>query len=355
MPGTASFPPPSSFRHLYISRRGGIGNGTGSLIPFAPISEKLDGVSGEPDWLWEGYLAPGAMTLLVGSPKIGKSTITFGLLHALANGQPFLGRITRPSGVLLLSEEGPGTLANKQARWNLPDNVHVITRTETFGHSWAETVYQAAEHCERERLSCLCVDTWPAWSRVEDENDTPATLAALEPLQLVAAELNLALLGVAHRNKSGIGGVDAVRGTSALAGGVDIVVLYERPRGLTDTTTRELKADSRFTSTPSSLIITLSEAGYAAHGDSITAKVETERESVLAYLQDTHEWMRSDEVATALELSGPKTRRHLDALHAAGRIDRQGTGVKGNPFLFRFRHEGTEYTAETNAETETLL
>src|SRR5436190_1037218 len=33
--------------------------------PFAaPMSEKLAGVPSEPEWTWQGYLAPGALTLL---------------------------------------------------------------------------------------------------------------------------------------------------------------------------------------------------------------------------------------------------------------------------------------------------
>ena len=37
----------------------------------------------EPEWIWGGYVAPGAITLVVGKPKFGKSTLTCALAEAL--------------------------------------------------------------------------------------------------------------------------------------------------------------------------------------------------------------------------------------------------------------------------------
>ena len=51
----------------------------------------------EPDWVWQGFLAPGSLTMLAGHPFAGKSRLVSGLLRALETGEPFLGRKTKGS------------------------------------------------------------------------------------------------------------------------------------------------------------------------------------------------------------------------------------------------------------------
>lgn len=57
------------------------------------------------DWLWEGFLASGDLTLLTSRWKSGKTTLIAGLLQSLGDGKPFLDRKTRPARVLYVSEE----------------------------------------------------------------------------------------------------------------------------------------------------------------------------------------------------------------------------------------------------------
>jgi hypothetical protein len=50
---------------------------------FVPFDKLMAYAPPEADWLWEGFLAEGSVTLLAGQPKVGKSTFTFALLAAL--------------------------------------------------------------------------------------------------------------------------------------------------------------------------------------------------------------------------------------------------------------------------------
>ena len=64
----------------------------------------------EVDWLWEGRLAIGEITILDGDPGIGKSTLLAGLTARITTGRPLTryehGRVrTRPAGVVLVTTE----------------------------------------------------------------------------------------------------------------------------------------------------------------------------------------------------------------------------------------------------------
>jgi replicative DNA helicase len=57
-----------------------------------PLSQFLAQASGSTEWLIDGLLPQGGIALLVAKPKVGKSTISRDLTHALVTGRPFLSR-----------------------------------------------------------------------------------------------------------------------------------------------------------------------------------------------------------------------------------------------------------------------
>src|SRR5260370_40792287 len=56
-------------------------------------------------WVWDGYLAPGNITLLTSRWKTGKTTLLTGLLRGMAKGETFLGPRLAAGRALVLSEE----------------------------------------------------------------------------------------------------------------------------------------------------------------------------------------------------------------------------------------------------------
>jgi hypothetical protein len=95
---------------------------------------------------------------------------------------------------------------------------------------WPELVRQAMAYCHQHQLGVLFVHTWDRWTglRGDLENAAGAVNEALEPLQYAAAG-GLAVVLVTHQRKSLGEFGEAVRGSTALTGGVDIVVELERP------------------------------------------------------------------------------------------------------------------------------
>jgi DNA-binding transcriptional ArsR family regulator len=320
-------------------------------LPFAPLDEVLQNVPPEPSWVIQGYVAPSAITLVAGRPKVGKSTLVCAALAAVARGEQFAGLETQRAGFLLLTEERYDTLAEKARLFDLvsfrqPPSpigggnetaVHALMRHCAGTTPWPQVVEEAVAYCSRHGLALLAVDTLDRWTglRGDAENAAGAVNEVLEPLQYAAAS-GLAVLLVSHQRKSSGEFGEAVRGSNALTGGVDVVLELERPsRGLQlSNHTRVLRAMSRFSTTPEELFVELEDGGFSAIENPEQMRADGERERVLALLEELGE-TTTDALGDELDLPKPTVRRHLGTLRDHGRVARTGEGKKGSPFLWR--------------------
>src|SRR6476661_3566588 len=82
----------------------------------------------ETDWLWDGYLAPGNVTLLTSQWKAGKTTLLTGLLRNMERGEPFLSRELRAGRALVVSEESEGHWAERLRRMPVGPHAHLMAR-----------------------------------------------------------------------------------------------------------------------------------------------------------------------------------------------------------------------------------
>jgi DNA-binding transcriptional ArsR family regulator len=344
-------------------------------LPFRLLHEVISNVPPDPPWFWDGYLAPSSLTLLAGRPKVGKSTFLFALLQAVNEGaETFLGRALGGGAALLLTEERERTLADKARLIGdetfLPPQgipkgggkkLHVLMHHEANGVSWPEIVFQAQERCRANDLGLLIVDTLPQWSPLggDGENAAGAVLEQLLPIQTAAGD-GLAVLLVSHQRKSFGEFGEAVRGSNALTGGVDIVLELERAPSdmLNGDGLRVLRAVSRFSSTPAELVIQLTEEGYEACGDMQGVREQEEQKRLLAHLEE-HREPTTDEISQALEIPAATVRRRLEALESEGKVKRYGEGKRGNPYRWTLASEEPlspthQWLLDTQASLEQL-
>jgi hypothetical protein len=339
---TSSRPGPGSEKFVsgngYSALPERISSSGGEGLPFAPLADVIADAPPDPEWTWDGYLAPGALTLLAGRPKVGKSTMLFALLQAIGDGVPFLDRPTRATGCLLLTEERPATLAEKHRRFSLNGKVHALPRHIAGENSWPDTIRQAVGYCKQHNLGLLVVDVLDKWAPLgrDDENSAGATVEALLPL-LQAAGQRLAVLIVTHQRKSGGQYGEAVRGSNALTGTVDVIVELERLPGQSADGSRVLRSVSRFAGTPDEVVAVLEGDTYTYAGDTAAARAAGDRAAILDAL-DPETAMTAAEVAEAAGLAERDARRHLDQMLLEGVACRAGRGVKGDPYSFRQAH-----------------
>jgi hypothetical protein len=164
------------------------------------------------------------VTLIAGRPKAGKTTLLFALLRAILRGEEFVGQRTKPASILLLSEERSSTLRSKLDCWRLDDRVHLLMRHDAARTPFAEIVGGAVQYCHANGITVLVIDTWDKFTGLtgDKENSAGEVIAAVQPL-LQAAASGLAVVIIAHQRKADGDFGEAMRGSNALVGSVDIV------------------------------------------------------------------------------------------------------------------------------------
>jgi archaellum biogenesis ATPase FlaH len=220
-------------------------------LRFLSLEELHEQAPPEPPWIWEDYLARGTITLIAGKPKVGKSSLVFGLVRAILSNEPtFLGRNITSTGIVYVSEEGKGTLKGKLP---MHGDMTIMSREEAWPPpKWAELVQAAVLEAERTGAGLIVIDTLRKWARFaqELEKDASAMQAVVSALDLAVAR-GLAVVLVHHQRKAEGENGDAVSGTNALPGAVDVVLEVERTE--TGGNQRVLLAESRWNS-PAALL-----------------------------------------------------------------------------------------------------
>jgi hypothetical protein len=234
-----------------------------------PLIWSLDDLARVPtrSWLWQGYLAPGLLTLLTGRIGRGLTTLAGLLLSRMDTGGPLAGLTVAPGKAVVITGD---SLEQCSRRGRLP-GPHVgwicrPFRTPPRPHDWQPLVDQIADYHARSAFSLAVIDPLNAFlPRLGHDPPTTvhATLAALRGL----TTLGLSVLALHHP----IGG-DHPPGQAATdcrpwTSHADIHIEMRRYRRTSQDRCRRLRAWSPYEETPRQRIIDLTADGtqYLVH------------------------------------------------------------------------------------------
>jgi hypothetical protein len=207
----------------------------------------------EPRFIVEGLLAEG-VTLLVGSPKKGKSVLALNIALAAAEGRPLwdttslslLSRLgtfrTAKGNVLLLSlEDGPRRLKKRLRKMlqggKAPENLHIRfdwPRADQGGLQ--EMDGWLASHPDK---VLVIVDVLARFRKPVhgDRNIYEVDYQAIAGLHRLAEKHRVAILVLHHTRKAAAQDpLEMVSGTQGLAGAADAVLVFRRTPGSLDVT-----------------------------------------------------------------------------------------------------------------------
>jgi DNA-binding transcriptional ArsR family regulator len=180
------------------------------------------------DWVWDGYLPRGAVAVLAGREKTGKSTLLWSLVSAVTAGRPFCGRDTAATPVVVLTEESAPAVAEKAERFRISAEapLSVLTRDGAgLRRDWVDVVAAAGQEAARIGAGLIVVDTLAWWAALppDAENSAGAMTAALWPLLSLAVN-GPAVLAVHHLSKAS----GELRGSTAIGATADVVITVSR-------------------------------------------------------------------------------------------------------------------------------
>jgi hypothetical protein len=290
-----------------------------------------------PPWVLGGYIARGLVTMLAGKPKAGKSTLACAIAEAVdAEVEAFLGREVAGGRVVYVSEEGPATLAAK-----LPASTGslALSRDDAWPKpGWPELIAAAVRKAGEIGAVLLVIDALAFWAGFAEgaEKDSGAAQAVMDALG-AATGSGLAVLIVHHQRKAGGEEGDAVRGSGAIFGAVDVLIEVERLGEAADPRHRRLVAVGRFPgATPPVLVIERERECWRVVGEADTrqgAAALGMRGRVLAALplgEPVTETELCELVGTDKRKTGPPLRELVDE----GLVERSGAGKRGDPYRY---------------------
>jgi hypothetical protein len=310
----------------------------------------------KPDWIAHpGLLAIGAITEIDGKVKsAGKTTFLLDMIGSILDGADFLGRPTRQSRVIYVTEQSRQTLADALRRAGLDqrgDELRILFREDIGVTAWPDVVAATRQ----DGYDVVAFDTIGKLAGIREENSAGEWAAAMSPLQDLTAS-GRAVIVARHDRKSGGEVGDSGRGSSQASGDVDIILALRRPEGHQRTNRRVIESLSRYPETPEKLIVELTENGYVVLGTDEAVALNDALGFVSAAIEAEYRQRSAGLDMKALVEAGAKRQpvvkrttiqAALDRLGRDGKIVKTGGGVARDPFVYSPANQGSAESAET--------
>jgi hypothetical protein len=298
---------------------------------------------GQVNWLWQGYLAPGNLTLLTSVWKSGKTTLLSVLLSRMRQGGTFAGQTLRPGEAFVVTEESSQLwwARNKKLGFGAVRFLFRPFRGRPTLPEWRELLdHIRGLHAQR-AIDLVVIDTLARFYPGGSENEATGMTDALTPLAaLASAGASVLVLHHPRRKNSPLG--QAARGSGALMGFVDVLIemRYVGSPASADRR-RRLEALSRHDETPRDRVIELSADGtdYACLGDFEEAAFADGWAVLHTVLAGAARPLSVREVVKAWppDSKPPAEQtlwRWLDRALGAGTLRREGAGRRNDPFRY---------------------
>lgn len=295
------------------------------------------------DWLWHGYLAKGAVTLLTSQWKSGKTTLISVLLARLQSGGELADRSVAPARAVVLSEEDPSQWARRAEHLDFANHVGWFCRPfrgRPRPADWLALLDRVADLAERERVGLAVIDPLAAFLAGHSENDAGAMLDTLLSLQRLTAA-GVAVLVAHHPRKGDALPGRAARGSGALPAFADVLIeMHWHGRADHDDRRRHLIAFSRFPETPRNLVIELTADGtdYVSLGSVEDEEFTSHWQTLHAVLDAATSKLTRKQIRRAWPAEPPPgdatLYRWLERAIAQNAVRKDGKGLRNHPFRY---------------------
>ena len=295
-------------------------------------------------WLWHGYLAPGALTLLFGRYHAGKTMLASVLLARLKKSGEFAGLSLAAANAIVVSGEAPDRWQRRSHTLDFGDHVGWFCqpfRGAPGPDKWLGLIDEIAQLRLSHNVRLVVIDPLAAFMQhLADDNGAASLLEVLLPLQRLSA-VGLAVLALHDHRKADPPLAEAVRGSGPLAGHVDIAIeMHRNPRATDDDRRRRLHAFSPYPETPSQRVIELTPDGadYTCLGTFYKEELARHWQALRTILDSAPHKLTRAEILdrwSADTVPDPTTvNRRLERAARDGLVQKDGLGTKRSPFRY---------------------
>lgn len=172
------------------------------------------------DWLWPNRIPLGTLSLLVGIGGVSKSVLSLYMAAQISTGRPWIDTIEpqKPGSTIILSAEDDPSITIvprlKATEANM-DNIYILRGKKvtlpdgTVGHTF---LYNLSKDMDLIHLDntlkavpnprLVIIDPYTAYMGGADSNSNTDVRSFLHPLAALAADHNIAIIGITHLNKN---------------------------------------------------------------------------------------------------------------------------------------------------------
>ena len=306
------------------------------------LSNLMKEIPPEIDWLVDGLLPKGALSLLVAKPKVGKSTLARCLAAVISGSRDtWLGRKVATGMVLHFTlEEGERTVIKHyneiaQISGMNADDVGVFKDPPSELQPTPIEALRGAISLYKPIL--VIIDPLFRFMPVGDGNDYSAVSRSMQDLIDLAHSGSEHVLLVHHAGKvRGGDRGDEVLGSTALAGSVDVVMSMRM-----DGDQRSLSAFGRDIEDFPDTILGMDlnrwiEPKGTVSAAKASARFAEVRDAIIDYMeQHRDQWKSTAEVKEGVGMNRQPVLEQLRWLANQGDIDQRGSGRKNSPYEYR--------------------
>jgi hypothetical protein len=305
--------------------------------------------------LLDGLLQKGGFSILAAKPKVGKSTLARNLVLAIARGdQAFLGReikISGPAVYLGLEEKTSEVRAHFQRMGASPDLPIYIHTGSALMVSAGQAIIDLDKVIGEKKAVLAVVDTLQRLLRLKDLNKYGEVSLTLEPLVKVARDSGCHIMLVHHTKKGPDDDIlDSVSGSTAIGGACDTLIAMKKAG-----VNRTVESRQRYgKDLPCTVLAFDEKTGLITPGGTLDEFQLQERcKAILALLGD-HDLMAAEIKAALTNYNSGSIHESLEHLVTEGKIERVGSGIKGDPYRYRMS-KGDVSVEAANAEIANIM
>jgi hypothetical protein len=280
-------------------------------------------------WIVDQRIAAGSVNVLAGKPKAGKSTLARDLALAVARGDEWIAHRCELGAVWYIALEDKRSEIKRHFRQMGASGEEPVRFL--FEQSGDGLVLQLQRLAEAERPALIIVDTLQRLIRAKDLNDYAEVTSRLTPLLILARNSGAAVLLVHHAGKTAREGIDAILGSTAIAGSVDNIFMFIRKDRY-----RLLSSTQRIGPDLAETVVTMStDTGHVAGGRTRhEVDLEEMKAAIVTLLDSTGLGMVENEIRERVEGNTALKSKALRTLVEEGKVVRAGGGRRNDPFRY---------------------